>query len=455
MNKHSIIGLLMFLPVLFTSCAKYFAEEEEEADPKTVSTLRVIPRSDDETKLEYPINIYAFNSKGGCVSQQTIESSEDSPSISLTLPKGKYRIVAVSGITKEEYDFPEQPSLTDVIKMKQGNTTKVPLMMGNADVDLKDGATKTNTTNIILNYMVAQLKVTLSDIPKDFSNIEVEIAASYSQLSFSGEYTDGKNSVVASSQSGTDEKWDTDTFYTFAGSEKKTIISIHMTKGGNTETYGYTYNYSIQAKQPYVLAGSYAKSIIVGGNIIAGGWEAPITVDFNFGKDSEEDKPSGDNDGDDNQNSNDVFTVNEIPQQEKIWNNCFVLEVTPNEQENEAEVLLMGIKNATNAQGMEKMNYTEADVAIKKYSINEFINWRIPTEEEAILLKSRYNDNLSYINSLLSAAGGKGLGLDDVRYFCNNTKYTFNFKSNSKISGTGLKSTYYLRPVKTIHVTKK
>ena len=228
-----------------------------------------------------------------------------------------------------------------------------------------------------------------------------------------------------------------------------------MTKGGNTETYGYTYNYSIQAKQPYVLAGSYAKSIIVGGNIIAGGWEAPITVGFNFGKDSEEDKPSSDNDGDDNQNSNDVFTVNEIPQQETIWNNCFVLEVTPNEQGNEAEVLLMGIKNATNAKGGEEIFTTEVETVLKKYNIDEIYNWRIPTEEEALLLKSKYNnEKLSNINKILSSVRGTGLVLEKPRYLCSNATQSFNLKSN-QISNVGNSTRYYLRPVKTIHMVKQ
>jgi len=451
MKKQFILGLLMFLPVLFTSCAKYFAEEEEEADPKTMTTLRVTPRSGGEAQLEYPIKVYAFNSEGKCVGQQTIESSEGSPSISLALPKEDCRIVALSGITENEYDFPEQPSLTDVIRMKQGNKAKVPLMMGNATVNL--GAKTTANASLTLNYVVAQLKIALSNIPSGASNVKVEITSSYSQLSFSGKYENGKNSVVAPCEQSSDGIWDTGTFYTFVGSETNTIFSIHMIPlNKEEETYGYTYNNNIQAGQPYILKGNYEKLIISEGNISFGGWKDPINVDFNFGKDSEESKPG--NDDADNINSNDAFTDDKIPDVNSIWNGCLVVEVTPNSQGNEAEVMLMGIKNATNAKGKEKMLKVDADAAINKYSINGIYNWRIPTEEEVKLLKKKYNNNLSDINKTLSNAGGKGLGLDDIRYFCNDAIYTFNFKDGGIISRTGT-GNYYLRPVKTIHITKK
>ena len=453
MKKNLPLGLLMFLPVLFTSCAKYFSEEEEETNSKTMTTLRVIPRSGSEVALEYPIKIYAFNEKGNCTSQQTIESSEDSPSFSLALPKGNYRIVALSGITEDEYIFPGQPSLTDVIEMRQGNKTKIPLMMGNATVNL-DGTT-TAKANITLNYMVAQLKIALSNIPSGSSNVKVEITSSYSQLSYSGEYSNGGNSSVASCELIDNNIWDTGIFYTFAGSEKNTIFSIHMTSDKEEETYGYTYNNTIQASQPYILKGSYEKLIATEGNISFAGWADPINVDFSFGGNSEDSKPDSDDEDDANKEPSDIFTVDEIPEEETIWRNCFVLEVTPNEQGNETEVLLMGIKNVTNAKGEEKMYSTQAEAALEKYNIDDIYNWRIPTEKEALLLKSKYNnEKLSVINKIISSAKGTELVLESPRYLCSNATQSFNLKSN-QISNVGNSTRYYLRPVKTIHMVKQ
>lgn len=450
MKKQLTLGLVMSLLSLFTSCAKYFSEEDEEVDKKDVSMLHITPRSGDETKLKYPIKIYAFNSEGNCAGQQTIESSEASSSIALALAKGSYRIITLSGITEEEYNLPKQPSLTDVIEIKQGNKTKIPLMMGNANITLDGKATA--KANITLNYMVAQFMITLSDIPNGYSAVEIEIASTYSQLSFNGEYANGENSVTAVCTPTIIGTWEAGPFYTFSGSGKNTIISIHMTKDGTMETYGYTYKNSIQANHPFILTGSYTKSITVEGNIVAGNWEKPVIVNFSFGKDSAE------NDDQDNEEDNDdhseVFTVNQIPEEETIWNNCLVLEVTPNKQGNEAEVLLMGINNAINNNGKDKIYYTDAGDAIKNYSTDEIYNWRIPNKIEAQFLKSRYNENLFSINQILSNAGGTELVLDKVRYLCSNATLSFNFKS-SRISDVGTTVTYYLRPVKTVHMIKR
>lgn len=457
MNKNITLGLCMFLPFLFTSCAKYFAEdeeEEEENNQKTTSTLHINPRSGDETELIYPIHIYAFDTEGKCTAQQTINSSEEGPAIELGLPKGTYRIVALSGAIGKNYILPEKPSLTDYIEFKQDNKAETPLMMGNADVTLKNGTAKANIT---LSFSVAQIKITLLNIPPEYSSVEVELASSYSKLSFQGEYGNSKNTLISCWRT-TEGAWNTDTFYTFAGSQNKTIISIHLTKEGVTETYGYTYNNSIQANHPFILTGNYAGSITVEGNIIAGSWGNPLTVDFSFGKgNGQEEKPGGEGDKDEGEKEEtpgETFYVDQIPEEESIWEGCLVVEVTENNSGNEADVLLMGIDNAVNSKGKDKMHSTDATTAIKEYSVSNIYNWRIPSKIEAQLLKSRYNENLSDINKVLSNAGGTKLVLDDPRYLCNNATLSFNFKSN-KISNVGPTVTYYLRPVKTIHVIKK
>lgn len=458
MNKQFALGLILFLPVLLTSCAKYFSEEEEEeANSKTSTTLHVNPRSGGETELKYPIKIYAFDSEGKCAGQQSIDSSEDEPTIELALAKGTYRIVALAGATEKEYNIPDTPSLTDVIEIKQSNKAEVPLMMGNANVTLKTGTAKATIT---LNFVVAQLKVTLSNIPTGYSGVDIEMSSSYSKLSFDGNYADGKNNTLASCKRMANGEWDTGTFYTFEGSQKKTVISIHLTKDGVTETYGYTYNNSIKANHPFILSGSYAKSITVEGNIIAGSWAEPIAVDFTFGKNSSEDDKSDNNGNDDNENDsdkenpNETFIVDQIPEEESIWNGCLVLEVNENTKGDEADVLLLGIDNAINDKGKDKIYKAEAAIAVKNYNISDLSNWRIPTKVEAQLLKSRYNGKLSNINEILTDAGGTELVEEKPRYLCNEAHSSFNFKSGT-ISNAGDQTSYYLRPVKTVHLVKR
>lgn len=457
MNKNITLGLCMFLPFLFTSCAKYFAEdeeEEEENNQKTTSTLHINPRSGDETELIYPIHIYAFDTEGKCTAQQTINSSEEGPAIELGLPKGTYRIVALSGATGKNYILPEKPSLTDFIEFKQDNKAETPLMMGNADVTLKNGSAKANIT---LSFSVAQIKITLLNIPPEYSSVEVELASSYSKLSFQGEYGNSKNTLISCWRT-TEGAWNTDTFYTFAGSQNKTIISIHLTKEGVTETYGYTYNNSIQANHPFILTGNYAGSITVEGNIIAGSWGNPLTVDFSFGKgNGQEEKPGGEgdeNEGEKEETPGETFYVDQIPEEESIWEGCPVLKIIENNLGNEADVLLMGTHNAVNGKGKEKMLASDAIAALDNYTVSKITNWRIPTKEEAQLMKSKYNNNLEDINQLLSDVKGTLLVLESTRYLCNNAKYTFNFKS-TQLSPAGEKTPYFLRPVKTVHCIKR
>lgn len=453
MIKQFILKLWMLLLILLTSCAKYYAEEEdeEETNQQTVCTLHVNPRAGDEIELDYPINIYAFDSDGNYVGEQIIQSSEGSPSIALSLSKGSYRIVALSGATEKEYKYPSHPTLTDLIEIKQGCTIETPLMMGNADVTLKGETAKANIT---LNFMVAQLKIVLSNIPKVYSNVEVEIASFYSNISFNCNYTDGKHNAIVPCSKNNNGEWETGIFYTFEGSQQKTIISIHLTKDGETETYAYTYNKSILANHPFILKGNYAKSISVEGNIIAGNWADATPIDFTFGKGNGNENPDDENNDSNEENPNDSFTVEQIPEEESIWKDCLVLEVTPTNQENEADILLMGIDNATNNEGKEKMLVADAFAAIDTYSSPSISDWRIPTKEEAQLLKSRYNSNLTNINQILSDVGGTELVVESPRYLCNDAMNSFNFKSGT-ISLIGKKTLYYLRPVKTVHVIKR
>lgn len=452
MRKSFLQILFLFFPILLTSCEQYFAEEAD--DEVTVSnsnkTVQITPRNSDGTELPYPILIYAFDTEGNCVNQQTIESSsEGSNTISLNLPKAKFHIVALAGATEQAYKITDKPKLEDVIEMRDNNRAEKPLMMGAVDITLQNNNTKANIT---MGYVVAQLEATLSDIPNEYSAVEIEISSFYSQLRFDGEYSNPKSSVIIPCSRSINGEWRAKTFYTFAGSQNKTTISIHLAKDGTTETHGYTYNKSIQVNHPFILEGKYSPSSTFEGELIASGWEEPIPVKFTFSQnDSAEDNDDADNE---NGNISDEFTVDDFPEEESIWRNCLVLKVTEDENGQGAEVLLMGINNATNAAGKEKMLAADATEAIKNYSVSELSNWRIPSTEEAKFLKGKYNENLGDINETLLDTGGTGLVLEKTRYLCNNGNSTFDFKSNT-ISPAGEKTPYYLRPVKTIRMIKE
>lgn len=452
MRKSFLQILFLFFPILLTSCEQYFSEEDDEEVTVSNSnkTVQITPRNSDGTELPYPILIYAFDTEGNCVNQQTIDSSKDGNTISLNLPKAKFHIVALAGATEQSYNIPDKPKLKDVIEMRNNNKAEKPLMMGSVDVTLQNNNTKANIT---MGYVVAQLEATLSDIPNEYSAVEIEISSFYSQLCFDGEYTDQKGSVTIPCSRNINGEWRTKTFYTFAGSQSKTVISIHLTKDGTTETHGYTYNKSIQVNHPFTLEGKYSPSSTFEGELIASGWEEPIPVKFTFNQnDSTEDNDDTDNDSG---NISGEFSVDEFPEEESIWKDCLVLKVTESKNGQEAEVLLMGMNNATNATGKEKMLASDATEAIQNYSIPGLSDWRIPSTEEAKFLKGKYNENLESINEILIDTGGTGLVLSKTRYLCNNGNSTFDFKANGTISKSGDKTDYYLRPVKTIRMIKE
>lgn len=452
-KTYTSIEVLLFFTVLFTACEKYFAEEEENISKPTTGNLRITPRSNDDATIPYPINIYAFNSEGVCSKTQKISSAEENP-ISLSLPQGDYRIVVLAGATEESYNIPQAPILTDVIEMKQGYQTDNPLMTGTVNVTLKSGTTK---ANINLTYAVAQLNVTLSNIPNEYSDVKVDLASFFSQLGFNGTYADNSHKISAVCRRNTNGDWITGTFYTFGNAEKSTIISVHLTKGENTETYGYTYKNSIEPGCPFILKGNYSGSFVFEGNIIVGNWSSPTTIDFNFGKGqpNEGEKPNNTPEGDSNGKQPDgTFTVSQIPTEESIWNGGLVIKAIPVAENNATDLLLMGINNALNTKGSEKMKATDVQSAIKAYTTTYISNWRIPTMEEVELLKEKYNENLDNINRILLKANGTPLELEKPRYLCNDGKNSFNFKSNT-ISPSGQTTTYYLRPVSTIRIIKE
>lgn len=95
-------------------------------------------------------------------------------------------------------------------------------------------------------------------------------------------------------------------------------------------------------------------------------------------------------------------------------------------------------------------NYTSID-----NQQNSYTGWRIPTKDEADLLKSLYaGANISIINSelpplqRLSATDDSG---NVVRYLCNEAQHTFSFDAGSTSNTqAGSQKKYHLRLVKTV-----
>ena len=80
----------------------------------------------------------------------------------MKLPPARYTIVAIAGLG-EEYIVPKDPSLDDVIVMKENNRSSRALMMGTSTVTI---ANKKNiSVSVTLYYAVSLVNISLEDIP--------------------------------------------------------------------------------------------------------------------------------------------------------------------------------------------------------------------------------------------------------------------------------------------------
>lgn len=87
------------------------------------------------------------------------------------------------------------------------------------------------------------------------------------------------------------------------------------------------------------------------------------------------------------------------------------------------------------------------------YSVNGISGWRLPTHEEAALLRASFSgENREELNELIAEYDESLYGLDgDERYLCtkNGVYYSFKFAGGTTISKAGEKRSYYVRLVKT------
>ena len=123
------LKVLLFLLLLSAvSCQRPMYDEEDDEDgvSQTNLPLKISARSSGESQINYPAYIYAFAEDGSCSASLKMT---DNAQIEMKLPPARYTIVAIAGLG-EEYIVPKDPSLDDVIVMKENNRSSRALMMG-------------------------------------------------------------------------------------------------------------------------------------------------------------------------------------------------------------------------------------------------------------------------------------------------------------------------------------
>lgn len=419
--------------ILMAGCQQL--PEDDDLMSSGENLLKVNARSAEGAEIVYPLNLYAFAEDGDCVTSQKIDDADEE--MALVLEKGSYQVVAVSGMS-DAYQMPGEPSLEDVIALSGTRGAETPLMVGKASVNVSGAEA---SVNITLSYVVAALNVALKGVPSDVEAVTLTLSPLYSSLSMGGEYGGKSRKVQVDCSLDSDGVWSAPVCYIFPGSGTETVFSILLEKEDGTEiTYGYTYQGVPEANHPFNVSGNYAGGVTVEGNLIAQNWKEPIVVEFDFGaeeisddaeKDEEEDEPEVDLTG--------------VPEVGSIWNGAVVADIGESD-EGGVDLLLMSL---------EEWNKTasQAPSVMAEYVVNGMSGWRLPTHDEAKVLRSNFNgDKRAALNERIADYEDGLLGVDgEERYLCDKSGvyYSFKFAEKTTISKAGEKRSYYIRLVKT------
>lgn len=427
------------LPLYIFLCCTLFAcqqvpEDDSWASEEESQSLQVKVRSAENVEISYPLFLYAFDKDGKLAASQNIEREEDD--MALTLGNGDFRLVAIAG-TSGAYLLPESPTIDDVITIDGTEGAGTPLMVGRADIDISRSSG--TTAEITMSYVVAELNVKLVNVPTDVKAVVLAISPLYSSLSLEGKYGGDTQKVKVNCTLGEDGVWSAQPTYIFPGSAAETTFSVSFKKEDGTElTYGYTYQGKPEANHPFNITGSYAEGVIVGGSFEISGWEEAIDVEFTFGANVvpgvDEEEPEID--------------LTNVPEIGTIWNDAIVADIGEAD-ETGVDLLLLSLDewDATTSQ--------VSDV-IEGYSVNGISDWRLPTHEEAAVLRARFSgDSRLELNDLIEEYDSSLYGVDgEERYLCtkNDVYYSFKFAGGTTTTKAGEKRSYYVRLVKTYRV---
>ena len=430
--KHILFIVLCCYAIL--SCQQ-LPEDDGWNSTEAEKHLKVKVRSAGEAIIDYPLYLYAFDENGELSASQKIEDNDID--MALPLDKGEYQIVAISG-TSEAYQWAEKPTLEDVITITGNQGASTALMMGKANVKINNASEA--TAEITLSYCVAELNVTLKDIPTNISNVELTLSPLHSTLSMDGKYEGDPQKIKIECTSDTKGTWIGRTTYIYPGSGTESILSILLkTEDGEEITYGHTYQGIPKANQHFNINGSYSKGIIIGGKFDVTDWEGAIEVDFTFGADV---VPEEETESDDTE-----IDLSSVPEVGSIWNGTIVADIGEAD-ENGVNLLLMSL---------DEWEATTSDISdiMDGYSVNELTGWRLPTHDEAALLRARFSGTGRLeLNELIEEYDPDLYGLangEKERYLClkNDAYYSFRFVSGTTTTKAGEKRTYYVRLVKT------
>ncbi len=445
MNKTTIMRKkLLVMPYIvvgmLTSCEKIdFSTETSSSDKK--NELMVYTRSGDGEELKYPLEVFAFDAKGQWRDRKTL--IEEGSAFSMQLSSGSYSIVALGGTSACE--IPDEPKLNSFLTLIKGTDT--PLQMGRADISMGESSAK---AYLQMQYLVSNVNVQLSGLPRDVSAVSMSLSKPYSKWSFDGVGNAPLTYTYDLQEGSLPGEWYSGNTYLFP-TEGTATLTLNITSPTGSTSYAYTCPEPLCAGVPYVLNGSYSMDeLVVEGEFAVEGWAETVNWDFNFG-------PGASNEEVTPPQSDDQPVVGQL------WQNHIVAYV---EDLNETEWSVY-LLSRDEAEDMPSAYSTDDDPTkaltyAAAYVEEDLTDWSIPTKEEAQMLQqSLGGNNLIALNTVLTQEGlplfldyEPGSATEKARYLCDNADKSFSMAGTTAPSKAGEKKKYRLRLVKEITVNK-
>ena len=452
--------------LLFTACESYdFSEEAVEEDAST-TTLHILTRAATPGDDIYPLHLFAYTQDGSLRASQRVESAGGK--VSLQLPRGvECRVVAVSA-DADTYSLPSSPSLESSISLKApyglgtGNESVArnyaashPLQMAQAVLTPTSASA---TLSLQMYYQMASLQFTLSGLPATCSSVYISVSSTYETLSLGGEYSGNVIPAIPLVREEGGSRWTSDEVYVYPSSSGQTCFTINYDEDGEGRYAQVTYRNPLQPGTPYALEGILQDDYFgVTGSVTPASWGTPESLSFTFSPDA----PTVIGEGSTGTSGQ---WVDDIPEAYTLWNGHFVAAVTPLD-EGSADLLLLSLADFGGlTSSLHATTPYMADEMARNYREDTLSSWRIPTEDEARVLREQYLLAPAQWNEQLTSARGDTIALTDekggnVRYLCQDAQRTYSYKPGAsynavKDAGASVKN-YHLRLVTTVRLSKK
>lgn len=440
MKNRGLIAAALLSIGLLSSCFEQAADNESAIESSKQTQLKVTTRAS-QGEVVYPVQIYAYDAVGNLAGQQTITA--DGQNISLQLGTGRYHLSAVSG--ESAYIAPKNHDTQSAqVSIPTDGYAQQALMLGGADVTLGEAPAE---VSLVLTYRVAQLALSLSDVPQEVTGVAVSVGTQYATIDMGGMLNGKSTATLACQKVG--NVWQSPTAYLLPGAGQTTTLTLTLTRAEGQTSYSYELGEALEGAVPYRIEGRYVESTApyITGVLTVEGWQQERTLTFDFG--------NGSQGGGSHGITTPTVKVNTLPAQGQAWNGHIVA-LVENATTNEADLLLWGLTEYNNVYAPAASGHsTDMQSLVNAYEEGGLEGWSVPTADQARALRKEYGGKFDDLNAVIESLGGDLITVstasNNARYLCEEGTKTFNFAESGSITSAGTSVKYRLRLLKVIH----